>query len=155
MLKPRADVGRSPAAAGRRGRPSGRPTGPQGIGVDVVDVRRFTRLVALRGSAMCERVFTPRELADCHGSLPRLAARFAAKEATAKALGLGIGPIAWREVEVRTGVRGEPHLALTGAARRALRARGVNHYAVSLTHDATSAIAVVALAAEHGRGPRR
>lgn len=116
---------------------------PLDVGVDVVDVARLSRVVALRGPELCRRVFTPEELRDCHGSVRRLAARFAAKEATAKTLGTGIGPIGWRDVEVLTGVRGEPALALSGAARAAAKDRGLDHWAVSLSHDATYAVAVV------------
>lgn len=114
-----------------------------GVGVDVVDVARLARVVALRGPALCRRVFTPDELRDCRGSVRRLAARFAAKEATAKALGTGIGAIGWRDVEIRSGARGAPELTLAGAAQSAATERGFDRWAVSLTHDATHAVAVV------------
>lgn len=113
------------------------------VGVDVVDVARLARVVALRGSDLYDRVFTADELADCRGSVRRLAARLAAKEAAAKALGTGIGPIGWRDVEVRTGGRGEPELSLSGAAQAAACDRGLDRWAVSLTHDPTQAVAVV------------
>lgn len=129
--------------------PEGRPD----IGVDVVDVARLSRVVALRGPELCRRVFTPDELRDCRGSLRRMAARFAAKEATAKALGTGIGPIGWRDVEVRTGARGEPELALSGAARAAAEDRGLDRWAVSLTHDTTHAVAVVLATGTPRTGP--
>ena len=128
---------------------------PLGVGVDVVDVPRFSRVVALRGAALCERVFTPGEIQTCGGSLPRLAARFAAKEAAAKALGVGIGQIAWQDVEVRTGARGEPHLALGGAARDVASDQGLEHWAVSLSHDATRAVALVVAVGRCGTGPPR
>lgn len=136
----RCSVGRFPHP-GARSDVSAR--GRVAVGVDVVDVPRFTRLVALRGPAMTARVFLPTELATCRGSPQRLAARFAAKEAGAKALGLGIGPLAWRDVEVRTGARGAPVLVLHGAARLAARARGLDRWSVSLSHDATRAVAFV------------
>ncbi len=117
--------------------------GRMAVGVDVVDVPRFARLVALRGQTMADRVFSPAELETCRGSPQRLAARFAAKEAGVKALGLGIGPLAWRDVEVRTGARGAPELVLHGAARVAARAQGLDSWAVSLSHDATRAVAFV------------
>lgn len=113
------------------------------VGVDVVDVARLSRVVALRGPELCRRVFTPDELRDCRGSVRRMAARFAAKEATAKALGTGIGLIGWRDVEVRRGVRGEPALTLRGPARAAAEDRGLDRWAVSLSHDTTHAVAVV------------
>jgi holo-[acyl-carrier protein] synthase len=156
MAKPQSGVGRSaPLAATERV-----PTpAVSRVGVDLVDVARFSRLVTLRGAALCRRVFTRRELETCHGSVTRLAARFAAKEATAKALGTGIGPIAWRDVEIRTTGRGETELILAGAARVAARKRGLDAWAVSLSHDATHAIALVVATGRHGtkmrgRGPR-
>jgi len=57
--------------------------GAVGVGVDVVDVARLARVVALRGTALVDRVFTVDELAECRGSVRRLAARLAAKEAAA------------------------------------------------------------------------
>lgn len=123
------------------------------VGVDVVDVARLSRVVRLRGPVLCRRVFTPDELRDCHGSVRRLAARFAAKEATAKALGTGIGPIGWRDVEVCTGARGEPALALSGAARAAASERGLDRWAVSLSHDPTYAVAVVVATGTARTGP--
>ena len=119
------------------------------VGVDVVDVARLARVLALRGTALCQRVFTPNELADCRGSVRRMAARFAAKEAAAKALGTGIGPIGWRDVEIRSGAHGEPELTLAGAALRAASERGLDRWAVSLTHDSTHAVAVVVATGPH------
>ncbi|MGN8247074.1 holo-ACP synthase [Cellulomonas soli] len=114
-----------------------------GLGVDVVDVARLRRVLRLRGPTLGGQVFTAGELGECHGSVPRLAARLAAKEATAKALGTGIGPVGWRDVEVRTGPSGAPHLTLAGAARALADARGLDRWAVSLSHDTTHALAVV------------
>jgi len=111
--------------------------------VDLVDVRRFARLVELRGSDVRDRVFTSNELHDCRGVPERLAARFAAKEAAAKALGTGIGPIGWRDVEVRTGPRGEPAIRLHGGAAALAHRLGLTRWAVSLSHDAGRAVAVV------------
>jgi holo-[acyl-carrier protein] synthase len=150
MPKPRPEVEGYPSI-GTRALP---PTDSRlSVGVDVVDVPRFSHLVALRGSAMCERVFTSHELETCHGDVPRLAARFAAKEAAAKALGVGIGPIGWRDVEIRTGPGGEPELALAGAARASASDQGLDRWAVSLSHDATHAIAFVVATGRRGTEP--
>lgn len=116
---------------------------PVAVGVDIVDIARFARLVALRGPALSGLVFTTDELETCHGNLPRLAARFAVKEAAAKALGLGIGPVGWRDVETRTGAGGRPELSLGGGALAEARAQGLDRWAVSLSHDAARAVAVV------------
>jgi holo-[acyl-carrier protein] synthase len=121
-----------------------------GVGVDAVDVERF-RKVLERRPKLAERVFTEGELADAArkgDGAERLAARFAAKEATMKALGQGIGAFALREVEVvRAGGsgagRGAPVLRLAGAADRLATERAVARWHVSLTHTAQVAMAVV------------
>lgn len=111
-------------------------------GVDLVDVARFQRLLTLRGDLLLERVFTPHELLAARGGPARLAARLAAKEAVAKALGTGIGPIGWRDVEVRDSA-GAPIVVLTGAAAALARDRGLRQWAVSLAHAGGFAVAVV------------
>ena len=81
-----------------------------GIGVDLIEVERIGRARRRWGGRFLERVFTDAELSDCLRSATcdqRLAARFAAKEATLKALGTGLAKGArWREIEVRYGERG-------------------------------------------------
>ncbi len=121
------------------------------VGVDVVDVPRFARMVALHGPSLSGLVFSAPELATCRGSPSRLAARFAAKEAVAKALGTGIGGIGWRDVEVRTGASGAPELALSGNARTLARAQGLGAWSLSLSHDAGCAVAVVVALGPIGR----
>ena len=126
------------------------PRGVVGIGIDAVDVARF-RLVLRRRPGLAVRVFTDKERDDAaRASDPaeRLAARFAAKEAVMKALGRGIGSFALRDVEVvraeGTGSRaGAPSIRLrAGAARLAGDCR-VDRWHVSLSHTATTAIAMV------------
>ena len=158
MHEPRPAGGRPPGGRMARLRlPHGWPPQPPdepplAVGVDVVDVDRFARVLAQRGSALTERVFTADERAACAGDVRRLAARLAAKESAAKALGLGIGPVAWHDVEVRAGPRGRPELALAGAALEAACAQGLGRWAVSLSHDTTHATAVVvATAGRTGR----
>ncbi|WP_372593059.1 holo-ACP synthase [Actinotalea sp.] len=139
LVRPDTERSGAPAAPIR----SGTGFGSLAVGVDVVAITRFEHLCALRGADLVARVFTPHEVATCRGDTARLAARFAAKEAVAKALGSGIGQVSWREIEVRTGVAGGPGLLLTGAARDRARAAGLEDWAVSLSHDADRAVAVV------------
>ncbi len=116
-----------------------------GLGLDMVDVPRFAAVLARR-PGMAERLFTPAERAYASGlanSVPSLAARFAAKEAVMKALGVGIGAFAFGEVEVERVASGEPRLVLSGQAAELARERGVSRWLVSLTHTATAAGAVV------------
>lgn len=115
------------------------------VGVDVVDVTRLARLLLRRGADLTDRVFTPAERDGCAGDVRRLAARLAAKEATAKALGTGIGPVGWRDVEAPP-TRGAPRLVLHGAARRAADEQGLDRWELSLAHDTTHAVAVVVAA---------
>lgn len=117
-------------------------TGVAGVGVDAVDVDRF-RVVLGRRPALADRLFTDGERADGHGDAQRLAARFAAKEATMKALGVGIGAFGWRDVEVVRAPSGAPSLRLVSAAAAAADRRGVARWHLSLTHTERTAIAMV------------
>lgn len=119
------------------------------VGIDVCDVARLAR--ALEGEAgrrLRERVFTPEECAYCEGRgaarLESYAARFAAKEAVAKALGTGIGAaLAWRDVEVVRAGTAPPALRLGGRARTLAAERGVERWHVALSHAAGVAVAMV------------
>jgi holo-[acyl-carrier protein] synthase len=92
-------------------------------------------------------VFTPRELAYCMArgrrSAPHLAARFAAKEATAKALRAGDAPLDWRWIEVDRRRDGSCRLLLHGGMRALVKRRRVGALRVSMSHDGAYAFAVV------------
>jgi holo-[acyl-carrier protein] synthase len=75
----------------------------------------------------------------------RLAARFAAKEAAVKAFGLADAGVNWRDLEVERLPGGAPVLRVHGRAAEVLRARGIAHWALSLSHDGDHAVAVVAI----------
>ncbi|MDQ1300345.1 MAG: holo-[acyl-carrier protein] synthase [Chloroflexota bacterium] len=126
------------------------------VGVDLVAVRRIAQLAAGYGERFTQRVFTARERADCsQGSdetrMNSLAARWAAKEAVAKALGTGFGPVNHLEIEVMRDEQGCPHVCLHGRAAALAQARGLNRWAISLSHDDGLALAfVVALASPEG-----
>lgn len=117
-----------------------------GIGLDVVDLDRFRRVLD-RTPRLVGRVFTSAERADAARSVdpaPHLAARFAAKEACMKALGVGLGAFGLREVEVlRDRVSGRPSLVLHGAAAALAAERGVRDWRISLSHSRVVAQAVV------------
>ena len=110
----------------------------KGIGVDVVDLARFTRQV--------ERTpgLVPRLFAESERGLPvhSLAARFAAKEALIKALGDSVGAT-WQEMEIVNDPHGNPEFKLSGAARQAVTDRGISRVHVTMTHDAGVACAFV------------
>jgi holo-[acyl-carrier protein] synthase len=119
-----------------------------GIGIDIVEVARIrAALVNPRtGGRFRERVFTETEIAYCsrrRNGHESFAARFAAKEATMKALGHGFGQgIGWREIEVVRG-DGAPSVRLYGGAQQYADALGVRRVHLSLTHTADLAIAYV------------
>ena len=112
-----------------------------GIGVDVVDVDRFAH-AAERTPGLVSRVLTEQETQSRRP--PSLAARFAAKEALAKALGAPPG-LRWHDAEVRSEADGRPVLVTRGSVARALDDRGVVHAHLSLTHDGGLAVALVVL----------
>ncbi len=109
-----------------------------GVGIDVVDIERFGKTLA-RTPAMRERLFTETER---HLGLASLAARFAAKEALAKALGAPAG-LSWSDATVVSDENGRPHLRLAGTVATRADALGVASLHLSLSHDAGIASAVV------------
>ena len=122
-----------------------RPAGVIGVGLDSVDVPRFAAMLARR-PALATRLFTDDErawAATLKVPAASLAARFAAKEAAMKALGVGLGAFDWHDVGVRRAPSGAPALEVAGRAADLAARSGVGAWQVSLTHTATVASAVV------------
>lgn len=116
-------------------------------GVDLLEIARFRRVLERHAEGLQRRVFTPREWELCRGRTAQLALRFAAKEATSKALGTGIGPVSWREMEILADDLGAPVLLLHGKALKRAQALGWRTWSVTLTDTDRYAMAmVVALA---------
>jgi holo-[acyl-carrier protein] synthase len=111
-------------------------------GVDVIEVHRIDHAILRHGDRFFDRFYTNQELIDSNGRTPALAARIAAKEAVAKALGTGIGDIAWKEIEVINGPRREPQLRLHGQAQELAISMGLTDWAISLSHTEQHAVAV-------------
>jgi holo-[acyl-carrier protein] synthase len=114
-------------------------------GIDLIEIQRVEEGVARLGERFLDRFFTPGERQDCADKPYRLAARLAAKEAVAKALGTGIGDVKWIEIEIRcNNPRHRPTLYLYGAAAQFAQEMGLTQWDVSLTHtkDYASAVAV-------------
>ena len=111
-----------------------------GVGIDVCDIARFEASVARR-PGLLERLFTPHERDRPSASL---AARFAAKEALAKALGAPVG-MAWHDAEVVSEDSGRPLFDLRGTVRARAEELGVASVHLSLSHDAGIASAMVVL----------
>ena len=121
----------------------------RGIGIDVCKVERIGESLERFGQRMERRLFTPAELAYCRGfkdPLPHLAARFAAKEATSKALGTGIaGGVGWTQIEVIQPGGLRPVLQLSGVALERFHALGATQSHLSLSHDGGLGVACVVL----------
>ncbi len=111
-------------------------------GVDMIEVERIDQAILRHGERFFERFFTKQELIDSNGRTTALAARFAAKEAVAKALGTGIGEVGWLEIEILNGPRREPILRLHGDAQRVSRQLGLSRWTISLSHTHEHAVAV-------------
>ena len=109
-----------------------------GVGIDVVEIERFDRAVE-RAPRFLERVFTPGERELGRHSL---AARWAAKEALAKALGAPPG-LVWRDAEVVRDQSGRPRLLVSGTVAARAQELGISSFHVSLSHDAGVASAIV------------
>lgn len=120
-------------------------------GVDIVQIERIRRAISRYQDAaparkrFLERLYTEAELRHCRDRVESLAARFAAKEAIAKALGTGAwrDGIRWIDLEVVSDARGAPSVRLHGVAARRAESMGLSHWSVSLSHDDERAIAFV------------
>ena len=109
-----------------------------GIGIDVVEVGRIRSSMEEFGEAFAKRIFTPAEREYCESQKrPALhyAARFAAKEAVAKAFGTGIGKdLGWLDMEVVRRDSGEPEMVLSGAGKAFAETNNIREIKISLTH---------------------
>ena len=117
-------------------------------GVDLIEIARVERMLSRYGDRFLARVFTPAEILYCRGRTAELAARFAAKEAVSKALGVGLRMIArdgihWQDVEVVGDPRGKPLVHLYGRAAERAGELGLVEWAISLSHTREHAIAFV------------
>lgn len=109
----------------------------------MLEVARVERAISRHGERFFERFFTPAEREYCSGVHHRLAARIAAKEAVAKALGTGIGDVKWVEIEVLADERRRPVLHLHGRARELATEMNLREWDISLSHTEEQAIAFV------------
>lgn len=130
-------------------------------GIDVVKIERIRRAIsrydktARAHQRFLARLYTEAELNYCCGRAESLAARFAAKEAIAKALGTGAwrDGIRWIDLEIVSDARGAPSVRLHGEAARRADSLGLRHWSVSLSHDEERAMAFVVALGESGSAP--
>lgn len=130
------------------------------IGVDLVEIPRISSVLERHGQRFLDRIYTPAEQKRARGRPAELAARFAAKEATMKALGTGRRGVSWREVELLSDPRGRPLLRLHGRAAARAAELGLTGFSVSLSHERSLAVAMVVAwgeeplgNAQHRNGP--
>jgi holo-[acyl-carrier protein] synthase len=120
-----------------------------GSGVDLIEIARIADVLARYGDRFCQRIYLPGEIRYCRSKkngAESFAARFAAKEAAAKALGTGIQHgVAWRDIEVVRAQSGRPTLLFHGRAAAVADKLGVRNAIISLTHSRTQALAQVIL----------
>ncbi|PCJ90838.1 MAG: holo-ACP synthase [Porticoccaceae bacterium] len=122
-----------------------------GIGTDIVQIDRIKRAFERQGYRFAERILCPAELSifeKKNQSIPYLAKRFAAKEAASKALGTGIGPISWQDMEISNNNIGAPVLSLTGAAKKIMESLGAHQVSISLSDELDYAVAFVVLSTD-------
>ncbi len=118
------------------------------VGVDIVELDRIQRALQRHGERFVTRIYTPEEAARYGDRPAELAARFAAKEAVSKALGVGLNHlsahgIGWKEVEVLSDPLGKPLVHLSGRALKLAKDQGLHQWAISLSHSREYAVAFV------------
>ena len=120
-----------------------------GLGVDMEEISRLREVIKRHGKIFLERIFTPAEIAYCErhrDPVERYTARFAAKEATMKALGTGWSRgVRWRDIEVTRMPGGRPTIVLHGVAGKHAEHMGARHISLSITHSGNFALAEVIL----------
>jgi len=113
------------------------------VGIDITEIDRVRHVYERHGERFLQRIYTERERERYRGRIQELAVRFAAKEATMKALGTGIRGVRWRDIEVLSNRRGKPILVLHETALARARLLGLVNWSVSLTHSRGDAMAIV------------
>jgi holo-[acyl-carrier protein] synthase len=112
-------------------------------GIDAIEIYRIEAALERWGDRFIRRIYTDGEVAACRGKAQSLAGRFAAKEATSKALGVGIRVLRWRDIEILRGPAGKPTITLHGRAALIADRQGLHRFEVSITHTRSDAFATV------------
>ena len=112
-------------------------------GVDIIEIGRIAEVLERYGERFLRRIYTPGELEYCRGRPSKLASRFAAKEATMKALGTGVRGVGWKDIEVERALSGAPSILLHGRAKSRAERLGVVEISVSMSDSQDNAVAFV------------
>ena len=110
-------------------------------GVDIIEIERIRKVLERWGDRFLHRIYTEGEISYSRGRAQNLAARFAAKEATMKALGTGVRGVSWKDIEVVRSQGGAPSIRLSGRAQIRAEKLGVRELALSLSHSREYAVA--------------
>jgi len=113
------------------------------VGIDIIEIPRIAQAISRWQESFLKRVYTDTELKHCHNAVPSLAARFAAKEATMKALGTGMNGLNWQDIEVLSNIDGAPSLRLHGRALEKSKEVGITELSITMSHSKQYAIAFV------------
>ena len=112
-------------------------------GVDIIEISRIAGVLERYGQRFLRRIYTASEIEYCRERPPNLAGRFAAKEATMKALGTGVRGVAWKDIEVVRAPSGAPSILLHGRAKARAERLGVQEISLSMSHSREYAVAFV------------
>lgn len=114
-------------------------------GVDIIEISRIRDVLNAYQTRFLKRIFTDVEITYCRGRAPNLAGRFAAKEATMKALGTGVRGVSWKDIEISRKDSGAPYVLLHGRAARRADILGLKDVSLSISHSRDYAVAFVVL----------
>ena len=119
-------------------------------GIDMIKIDRFSQLDPAIRKRFFTRVFTSEELDYIGESFNKAAGIFAAKEAVAKALGCGIGPISWQDIAISHTPENQPKVTLLSKAQEKARSLHIKQWSISITHTKKTAAAIAVAAADNG-----
>tara|TARA_B100000405_G_scaffold302780_1_gene267037 strand:+ start:2956 stop:3330 length:375 start_codon:yes stop_codon:yes gene_type:complete len=112
-------------------------------GIDIIEIDRIQNVLSRYGNRFLNKIFTPDEIQYCRGRSPNLAGRFAAKEATMKALKTGVRGVSWKDIEVIRASNGAPSIKLYNRALARSESLGVSSLSISFSHSRDYAVASV------------
>ena len=121
-------------------------------GIDMIKIDRFSQLDPAIRKRFFTRVFTSEELDYIGDSFNKAAGIFAAKEAVAKALGCGIGPISWQDITISHTPENQPKVTLLSKAQEKAKTLHIRQWSISITHTKKTAAAIAVAAADNGIG---
>jgi holo-[acyl-carrier protein] synthase len=117
-------------------------------GVDLIEIERFDRIEPKIRERFIHRVLTSQEILEVKDFNSTLAGKFAAKEAVVKALGCGIGPVSFQDIEILHDENGQPILSLHKNAREIAEKSGLKEWSISISHTQHYAVAIAIFASE-------